>query len=105
MAVKQTNHRVTATITNDEYERLKYWADSHGLSVNEYLREAIELAIRRENQDYDLPTLEIARLNQLVHNMTALSTNVHNLESVVVSGFDSLLSITRGDNYLLESND
>ena len=49
-----------------------------------------------------LSTMEQARLNQLVDVVALLSSNVKNLESVVVSGFDSLVGLTRGDNYLLD---
>jgi uncharacterized SAM-binding protein YcdF (DUF218 family) len=75
------------------------------MSVNEYIKEAIELAIRHENKDYDLPALEIQRLNQLVDNIAVLSSNVKSVEEVVIHGFDSLLGLTKGDNYLLEHED
>ena len=39
--------RVTAVLPPDELERVKYWAASHGISVNEYVRTAVEEAIRR----------------------------------------------------------
>lgn len=99
------SHRVTATLDDDTFERLKYWASKHDMSINEYLNESIELAIRRENKDYDLPELEIQRLNQLIDVITVLSSNVKSLEDITVSGFDSLLELTRGDNYLLEAED
>lgn len=86
-------------------QRLQYWAAKKGMSANEYAVEAIEEAVRRENGDYDLPTLEIARLNQLVDEMKALSVNSANLERVVTQGFDSLIGLTRGDNYLLDDED
>lgn len=53
----------------------------------------------------DLPTLEIARLNQLIDQMKSLSTNVANPEAVTINGFDSLMGLTRGDNYLLDAED
>lgn len=99
------SHRVTVTLDDDAFERLKYWAGKHDMSINEYLNEAIELSIRRENKDYDLPELEIQRLNQLIDVITVLSSNVKSLEDITVSGFDSLLELTRGDNYLLEAED
>ena len=52
-----------------------------------------------------LKTLEQARLNQLIDAMAVLSSNVKSLESVVTSGFDSLLVLTKGDNYLLSHQD
>lgn len=105
MAVGAGRRRVTATIDEDTYQALSYWADRHGISVNEYLSDAIDYRIAWENRDYDLPTAEIARLNQLVDVVTSLSSNVNSLERVITSGFDSLLGLTRGDNYLLDEED
>jgi predicted DNA-binding protein len=105
MAQAQNTKRVTATVTSDTFERLQYWADKKGISINQYLNEAIDDKIAWENQDYPLPTLEQARLNQLVDNISILSSNVKSLESVITSGLDSLLGLTRGDNYLLEHED
>lgn len=81
----------------------QYWASKRGYtSVNEYMAEAVEEKIRRENQDYDLPTLEQQRLNQLIDENQALSRTMANLERVMVNGFESLLGLTRGDNYLID---
>ncbi|MET3172715.1 UNVERIFIED_ORG: putative DNA-binding protein [Arthrobacter sp. UYCu721] len=97
--------RVAVRLHPDTNERAKYWADKANISANEYIVEAVEEKVRRENGDYDLPTLEIARLGQLIDQMASLSTNVGNLERVTVTGFDSLMGLTRGDNYLLDTED
>lgn len=100
-----TVHRLTLRISEDDFQRLQYWATRREMSVNDYMIEALYAQIRKENRDYDLPTAEIARLNQLVDLVTGLSSNIKSLEDVTVSGFDSLLGLTRGDNYLLEQED
>lgn len=94
-------------LSPDEKQRVEYWADKRGFpSLSEYVAEAVAEQIRRENLDYDLPTLEIARLNELVDQIKALSTNQANLERVISSGFDSLIGLARGDdNYLLDRED
>jgi hypothetical protein len=97
--------RVTATIDQDLYAQLEYWAKRRSVSINEYLGDAIVKAIKFENKDYDLPTAEIARLNQIVDALTVNSANLKALEDVVIHGFDSILNITKGDNYLLEYED
>lgn len=97
--------RTNVRMHPDTKARVEYWAKKRGVSMNEYIEEAIEERIRRENSDYDLPTLEIARLNQLIDEIKALSTTNQALEGVVVRGFDSLLQLTRGDNYLLDEDD
>ena len=58
--------RVALRLHPDLHERVKYWADKEGVSINEWIMSAIEGQIARANGDYDLPTAEIARLNQLV---------------------------------------
>ena len=97
--------RVTAVLNDDDYQRLLYWSQKRNMSMNDYVRFALELAIRRENKDYDLPTLEAARLNQLVEGMQVLSVNVGNLERTLTSSMDSLLRMTRGENYLMDDTD
>lgn len=97
--------RVTVPLDPDTYMRLLYWADKRNMSINEYVGEAIQRAIAWENQDYPLPTLEQARLNQLIDVVAQLVSSHSSLESVVISGFDSLLGMTRGDNYLLNENE
>ncbi|WP_424862874.1 hypothetical protein [Streptomyces sp. MMS24-I29] len=98
--------RVFFRLSSDEKKRAGYWAQKRGFSsVTEYYAEAVAAQIRRENLDYELPTLEIARLNELVDQIKALSTNSANLERVVTQGFDTLVGLTRGDNYLLDEED
>lgn len=101
----KTVYRFTATVSDKLYEHVTYWADKKGISINELLRDAIELYIAHENKDYDLPTLEIQRLNQLIDAIGVLSSNVNSLEKVTTSGFNSLIDLTRGDNYLLDKDD
>lgn len=102
---RESTARFNLRLHPDTVERVKYWAERQGLSVNEYFALAIEEKIGRANGDYDLPNLEAQRLNQLIDVVTALSTNVNNLETVTVSGFDSLLGLTRGDSYLQDEED
>lgn len=98
--------RMTLRLDEDTYERIKYWATRRTQgSMNEYVLNAIDMMIKFENKDYDLPTLEQQRLNQLIDIIHVLSQNVASLEEVTINGFDSLLNLTRGDNYLLEQED
>ncbi len=99
---KQASNRITAVVDDDTMEKIKYWADSKDISINEFVRASVELMIKRCNGDYDLPTLEVARLNQLVDEIRTLSFNVGNLENIVSSGFDNMLRVTRGENYLMD---
>lgn len=98
-------YRFTASVDETTYTQAQYYAKKLGISINDFLRESIEHYIAYQNKDYDLPALEIQRLNQLVDTISVLSSNVSSLEKVTIAGFDSLISLTRGDNYLLEDDD
>lgn len=96
---------MTIRLDVDTMERIEYWAARRQMSKNEYIAAAIDHMIAWENKDYDLPTAEIQRLNQLVDLVMSLNSNVRSLEQMTQSGFDSLLGLTRGDNYLLEQDE
>lgn len=97
--------RKTMRLHKDTVQQVEYWRKKEGLTETEFYVQAVEEKVARMNGDYDLPTLEIQRLNQLVDEMRALSTNAANLEIVVTNGFDSLIGMTRGDSYLLDQED
>lgn len=98
--------RAVIRLSSKTKARAEYWAHERGYSsVNEYMAEAIEEKIARENGNYDLPTLEIARLNQLVDEMKALSTNVGSMEMSVLAQLKSLTQLTTGDTYLMDAVD
>ena len=79
--------RMTVRLDSAEYETVRFWASKIGISENDFVR------------------AEIQRLNQLIDLIGSLSSNISNLEDVTVSGFQSLISLTRGDNYLLDNDD
>ena len=92
--------KLTVRMPDKLNQQVAYWAALNQISANELILEAVELWIRHQNGDYDLPTMEQARLAQLMDLIAVLSQNVDSLEKVTVNGFDSLLNLTRGDNYL-----
>lgn len=95
--------RVVIRLAPDDRQRAEYWAARHGFSsVNEYMAEAVAEQIRRENLDFDVPNLLVQRMNQLIDEIKAMSTNTGNLERVMTVSFDSLLSLARGDSGYLQ---
>lgn len=103
--VGQDSHRLTLRLAQTDFEKLSYWAKRKEMSVNEFVPFLLEHYIDIENGNYQLPTLEVQRLNQLIESQAVMSRNMQALETIITSGFDSLLSLTRGDNYLLEQED
>lgn len=103
--VGEDSHRLTLRLADTDFNKLAYWAQNKGVSINEFVVIALERYIDIENGNYQLPTLEVQRLNQLIEAQSVMSQNMQSLETIVISGFDSLLSLTKGDNYLLEQED
>lgn len=94
--------RISTRLSIDEHARTERWAAEQNMTVSDYLREAILFYNKWNEGNVDLTTLEVQRLNQLIDSMAILASNVHSLEQIAISGFDSLLNLTRGDNYLLD---
>lgn len=106
MARKETDKRITATLDQDLYQKLAYVAEKRGESLSECLRDAVQLLIRYENEDYyPLAKLEATRINQIVDHLSLLSANIKNLETLTIEGFASLINLTRGDNYLFDEEE
>lgn len=99
---KENVHQLRARVDEELYQKILYWSQKRGCSANEYFTMALEHMIAWENQDYDLPTLEQQRLNQLINAIGALTSDIRCLEHITTEGFKSLIGLTRGDNYLLE---
>lgn len=97
------DHRLTVRLREADFQKLSYWAEHEGCSMSELIVVMLDQYAGIKSGNYELPTLEIRRLNQLIDAQTSMSQNLQSLEQIVVRGFDSLLGLTRGDNYLLEA--
>lgn len=92
--------RMTVRISEDDYQRLKYWAEREEIKINDFVQESVHHYIRYLNHDLDLPDATVRRINQLVDVVQILSSNQASLERTVIRGFESLMGMTRGENYL-----
>ena len=104
MSTRAKAKRVTVTLSDDEYTQLVHWAKKHNVSINVYLHDCIEHMINWESADYDLPTAEIRRLNQLIDGMAVLSRHFQGLEGVGTSGFGMLIWVLLGGNHSLDGD-
>lgn len=89
----------------DDYNMLVYWSEQFGMDRTEFLLASMHHYIRWRNQDYDLPTAEVQRLNQMIDAVNNLAVRQESLEKTAISGFNSMLGIIRGDNYLVDEED
>lgn len=96
------SERFSMRMYGDDYNRLVYWADRFGMDKTELLVASMDHYIRWKNGDYDLPSAEIQRLNQLIDAVQNLITQQQEMMKMFVSGFDAIIGMARGDNYLVD---
>lgn len=97
--------RVTATLPQDMMMTLKYWSQKRGVSINQYVADAIALSVKLNNDGYKTPTQECERVNQCRDLVLEANSAVNSMTKNLISGFDTLLSVTRGYNILLRNED
>lgn len=102
---KVMEYRANVRMTRDLYDSINYWADKKGVKVTDYIRDALILQIKRDNKDYDLPSLEAHRLNQIIDALEAMSANVSCLQDMFRSNFVNFMEMISGTNYLIDSNE
>ena len=105
MAQAPNTKRVTATVSDRTFERLTFWAESKGISINQFLNDAIDLAIDFENRRFPMSTMEMARMDEMIDALNSLSSNQRSLENMIQSFLNMMIRMTRGDNYLLNDQD
>lgn len=96
------NRKMSLRLTELEHQRLTHYAEKWGMSKTELLLDGVDHYIKWVNSDYDLPTAETARLNQLIDAVDRLSVNAQNTEKTMVSGFNTILGLSKGENMFSE---
>lgn len=95
---------VFVRLADQDKARAQYWADKCGFaSLGDYVSEAVIEKIKRQNQDYDLPTLEQARLLQLQDLIKADTETTANLERLIIQMMEMFMGMTRGSSDLLDA--
>lgn len=97
MALPGRDRRVTLRFTEEELGKLDYWAQREGMDRTDFIMEAVERYAGIESGNYQLPSLEIQRLNQLVDIVRSLSEEVGSMETILINGFESLTGLARGE--------
>lgn len=92
----------------DDRARVEYWSAKRGYpSISEYVSDAVAEKIRRENLDFEnsQTDLHLNRLNQIIDNQKAEMAFNENMSHVLMVAINSIIGLTRGDNYLTDEPD
>ena len=98
--VKAGHKRKELILPIDDLSKIEYWANVRNQTVSEFLNSAASLYIKFINEDYDIPTLEQQRLNQLIDAQDRVSVQLQLLEKTVKSSIATMVRSTNGRNYL-----
>lgn len=101
-----SSKRVTLRMNEDVYERMRYWSEREGLSINDYVAAAVEDAVARDSgamPEYN--DLFLGRFNQLIDMVGDVSSKLDNQAVVINHGLDTMVSIARGDDNMLLDDD
>ena len=97
--------RVTVTLSADMLMKLSYWAQKHGITINQYIADAVSFSVRKNAEGYKKPTQECDRANKCCELILKTNKAVSGMNKIIISGFDTLLSVTRGYNMFLREED
>lgn len=84
----------------------QYWATGGNtgrppMSTPDYVAEAIAEKVARDCGEFvGEESMLVARMGELIDAFTGLRQDVHNSMQISVRGFDTLVGLTRGDNFL-----
>lgn len=98
--------RPSFRIDESVYVKAQYWADRAGLSVNQYMVNAVEESIARDSgaKPREVSMLT-SQMNQVIDHQQELSSSVDNLYSMLSNALRSFVAMTRGDNYLIDDDE
>ncbi len=104
-ADKKYLHRVTAVVNDADFDRIKLAAEAKDMSINDYVRYSVDLAMRFDSRMIPANSLIDARVNQIIEVVTALQQDINNSIHSQASFQDTMLSLMRGKNYLLDDSE
>lgn len=99
MAKKKTNKiKLYFDVDQDTADLIDYWKHKNNFaSRKDLLCAALNQYIAIQNQDYDLPTIEVARINQIIEVLHNQTDELHALRKAVNNGFSTVLDLSDED--------
>lgn len=101
---EEGDKRLTVRMSQQFGAQVEYWASQQGVSQNEFAADALFEKILRCKGDHiaDANSETVAVINQFTDRMAALEYSVNHLTRIVMTVANSVMLLTRGDNYLLD---
>ena len=102
----RSDNRFSLRLSDELKGQMSYWASKENVSDAEFVRLCISEKLERSNGDFDVPSLGLARLNQLVDVVEGLRVEQANFQAMLSSVLSSFTALVHGDDYFsLTSSD
>lgn len=101
---EKDDKRLTVRMPKQFGAEVEYWASAQGISQNEFAADALFEKVLRCKGDHiaDANSETVAVINQFTDRMAALEYSVNHLTRIIMTVANSVMLLTRGDNYLLD---
>ena len=98
-------YRISPVVSEELYNQICYWAGKRNMSKTEFVKNSVQLAIDIQNDNFTDPTFTLNRISELTEHISVMEDKLDILATTITKGFDALLRVTRGENYLDKDED
>lgn len=102
---KNDEKRVTVRMTEELYDQLKHFASREDVSVNQFMLDSIKHYINWILTDYDVPTAETQRLNQLIATINDLIQTTNSQNNSLKYFIETFFNTTQSKSLLQQDVD
>lgn len=97
--------RVSVRMSEETYDKIKHFAAREDVSVNQFMIDSCQHYINWILTDYDLPSAEIQRLNQIISVLNDLVQSSQSQNKSLRYFMDTFYSVTGSQSLLQQDAD
>ena len=97
--------RISLRVDTDLLDKIKHFSYKEGISSNQWIEDAINHYINWINDDYDVPTASVQRINQILDLLAQNGELLKINQQYMKTGFKTIISSVSDKGYLEDVSD
>lgn len=97
--------RISLRVDTDLLDKIKHFSYKEGISSNQWIEDAINHYINWINDDYDVPTASVQRINQILDLLAQNGELLKINQQYMKTGFKTIISSVSDKGYLEDLSD
>lgn len=97
--------RLSLRVDTDLLDKIKHFSYKEGISSNQWIEDAINHYINWINDDYDVPTASVQRINQILDLLAQNGELLKINQQYMKTGFKTIISSVSDKGYLEDVSD